>query len=136
MSGYVRVNERIVAKGTANLDGESHVGDMSVIFLNGEFTLNIRNREGLNLYPLNLMLINGLPEGTYTFAFSGPMIGLYHDTKDPREGPYINHYLEAAIVHIKIEPSSVSINITCTADLEKSSFDTYWYSEKKQAFGF
>jgi hypothetical protein len=66
--------------------------------------------------------------GRETYIFDGPRLGIYHDTADVREGPFINHFihhLEIAIAY----PSEheAAFDIKGTADLAESYMDSYWY---------
>lgn len=55
-------------------------------------------RQGISIYAFNKLMLSNYVESVLpkeeNYFFSGPNLGLYHDTQDPREGPYVNHGIE------------------------------------------
>jgi hypothetical protein len=95
-------------------------------------------RQGISIYAFNKLMLSNyvesvLPKEEYYF-FSGPNLGLYHDTQDPREGPYVNHGIENLNIQIFYGVSGTTILLKGTADLSKSGMDPYWYSGRKTGF--
>lgn len=92
------------------------------IFLSG--------RAAIRLYTLNsLMLpIESKRIGTERYLFEGPQLGLYHDTADIREGPFVNHYISRLDIEVTyLSTSEASVKVKGSANLAASSFDPYWY---------
>ncbi|UXY15759.1 hypothetical protein N8I74_01720 [Chitiniphilus purpureus] len=92
--------------------------------------ITLLGHERISLYVFNYLMfpIAKKREGIEKYSFSGPYLGLYHDTADPREGPYVNHHiekLEITIFYPTCDKAKFIIKGCC--DITKSSFDPYWY---------
>ena len=91
-------------------------------------------RAVIHLYACHSFMfpIEAKREGTECYQFSGPKLGLYSDTADIREGPYINHYIEQLEISISYPSHAKALFvIRGLSDLSKSSFDPYWYKGPK-----
>jgi hypothetical protein len=63
-----------------------------------------------------------------SYEFTGPRLGVYHETADPREGPFVNHYVERLEIRITYPTGDLAIvDVKAWADRSKSYFDSYWY---------
>lgn len=87
-------------------------------------------RQRISVYAFNSLMLSGRSprQDVDRITLDGPMLGLYHDTADIREGPYINHYLNHVEILIAYPSSDEAhIRISGKADLAKSSCDSYSY---------
>ncbi|MGH1440050.1 MAG: hypothetical protein ACRBBR_08080 [Cellvibrionaceae bacterium] len=93
------------------------------------FKLNIKKREAIKFYIFNSLMfpIESKRVGIEEYKFEGPRVGMYYDTVDPREGTYINHFINKLSIRIKYDSLSASFSIKGEANLSDSSFDEYWY---------
>lgn len=95
-------------------------------------------RENLSLYFFNDSLLHNYTEDflpiTEKFQFNGPGVGLYSDTADPREGPYVNHRVESVSITVHHTIKGRHIEIIGHADLRDSSYDSEYYKGKKSGF--
>jgi hypothetical protein len=95
-------------------------------------------REHISLYVFNQLMLSNYVESALPrheiYNFQGPQLGLYSDTADPREGPFVNHRLEKIELEIFYEFSGKTISIKGMADLANSGFDEYWYKGSKTGF--
>jgi hypothetical protein len=78
-------------------------------------SVDIPEREGITIYVFNKLMISryvtsALPREE-NYALKGPKLGLYHDTADPREGPYINHWVEQLKIQIKYDMAGIHFSI-------------------------
>lgn len=92
--------------------------------------IHLRGREYIRIYAFNsLMLpIESKRIGLDEYEMLGPKLGMYRDTADIREGPYINHYIDQLSISIAYYSDDEAwFNIKGKADLSKSSFDSYWH---------
>ncbi|UOD28031.1 hypothetical protein INH39_21460 [Massilia violaceinigra] len=93
-------------------------------------TIVLEKDHGLYLYAFNSRMFLSHPHrtGAERFIFEGPRLGLYYDTADPREGPFVNHHINRVDIHLDyLSADAVRVNIDGSADLAKSSVDEYWY---------
>jgi hypothetical protein len=88
--------------GTASINSKAAIDIPGVRLDHRSLEIHLHERERIRLYTFNsLMLpIEAMRKGTESYMFSGPMLGLYHDTADIREGPYINHYINQLEISI------------------------------------
>lgn len=128
-----------------DIDGEIVInGDVlpkiCKVQFNSSFGLQVQfgGRERLSLYFFNDLLLRSYHEKslpiTEKFQFNGPGIGLYSDTTDPREGPYVNHRVESVSVTVCYTLEGRRIEFIGHADLRNSSYNSDYYKGKK--FGF
>jgi hypothetical protein len=116
--------------GIASINGQATISIPGVMLDYRSLEIHLPGRERICIYVFNsLMLpIETKREGAEYYKFSGPKLGLYHDTADVREGPYINHYIEQLEVHISYPSRDEALfNIKGSCDLAKSYFNSYWY---------
>ncbi len=93
-------------------------------------TIVLEKGHGLYLYVFNSRMFLSHPHrtGAERFMFEGPRLGLYYDTADPREGPFVNHRINRVDIHLEyLSADAVRVNIDGSADLAKSWVDDYWY---------
>jgi hypothetical protein len=98
-------------------------------------SVDIPEREGITIYVFNKLMISryvtsALPREE-NYALKGPKLGLYHDTADPREGPYINHWVEQLKIQIKYDMAGIHFSIHGEAGLSNSGVDEYWYKGER-----
>ncbi len=92
--------------------------------------IGLRPGAGIEIYCFNTLMlpIRARRVSPLKFNFEGPMLGIYHDTADPREGPFVNHYINKLEVNVEFpSDQEASIEMIGVADLALSSFDKYWY---------
>lgn len=113
-----------------SINGAPISGVLGVHLDSKSFEVALSGRAAIRLYTFNSLMfpIESERIGTERYLFEGPKLGLYHDTADIREGPFINHYisrLESEITYPS--PREASFKIKGSANLAASSFDPYWY---------
>jgi hypothetical protein len=112
-----------------------HIGEAeSVTESPGAIDIKLRGHEHIIIYAFSRSMFapSFMRQGVEHFEFSGPRLGLYHDTADMREGPFINHFLQHLSVDIAYQGSQVLVAFNGEADLLHSSIDKYWYKGKKE----
>lgn len=97
---------------TAFINGKAVTGVPGVRLDSRSLEIHLHDRARIHLYTFNwLMLpIESKRKGTEQYKFAGPILGLYHDTADIREGPYVNHYIDQLEIYISYpsnEPHSI-----------------------------
>lgn len=112
------------------IDGKPAEDGCGVRFDCRTLEILLPGRQRISIYAFNTLMLLARPASQEIdrFILDGPKLGLYHDTADIREGPYIKHYLSHIEVSIAY-PSNDQAHITVSgrADLAKSAFDSYWY---------
>lgn len=115
---------------TAVINGKI-IDNLNEIKINhNSFEINLHGRETISLYTFNSLMLpsSAKREGVELYKFSGPRLGLYHDTADVREGPYVNHFIESLEIEISYPSSNeAQFRVKGHCHLANSSFDTYWY---------
>lgn len=112
------------------IDGNLVGGECGVRFDYRTLEILLPGRQRISIYAFNTLMLSARSarQEADRFMFDGPKLGLYHDTADIREGPYINHYLshvEASIFYPSKEEARITVS--GSADLAKSVFDSIWY---------
>jgi hypothetical protein len=97
--------------------------------------IKIPEKAGIQIYAFNKMMLSNyvtsaLPREE-NYSLIGPRLGLYHDTKDPREGPYINHWIEQLKIQIKYDVTGKHFLVNGEANLSNSGVDEYWYNGER-----
>jgi len=116
--------------GTVSINGSAAITIPGVRLDYRSLEIHLFKKERIRLYTFNsLMLpIEAKRDGTEYYKFFGPKLGLYHDTIDIREGPYINHNIEQLEISIQYySHDAAHFIIKGCCDLTKSYFDPYWY---------
>jgi hypothetical protein len=122
--------EPLLKPGNAFVNGNPINGICGVRLDHRGLEIYLRGQECIRLYTFNsLMLpINAKRSRTDKYIYCGPNLGLYHDTVDMREGPYINHHINHLEITITYNTSEEALfNIKGNADLSKSYFDPNGY---------
>lgn len=93
-----------------------------------EFDLGARR--GVRLYTFSSLML--APEssrgGEERYEFTGPRLGIYHETADAREGPFVNHHVERLEIRVSYPtPDLAVVDVKAWADRSKSFLDSYWY---------
>ncbi len=118
--------------------GRATIGGRSISKINGVTldqwgaVINIKDRERINIFAFNSFMFPNETNriGLDEYVLSGPCLGIYSDTDDPREGPYVNHFIKELSISITYYSADEAwINISGSADLSKSS---YGYPQKKE----
>ena len=87
-------------------------------------------REAIRLYTFNSLMfpIDSKRTGTQKYSFEGPQLGIYHNTADVREGPFVNHFISQLDIEISFRSEKEALlKVKGSANLAASSFDPYWY---------
>jgi hypothetical protein len=116
--------------GEAFVNGSPVNGMRGVRLDTRTFEIHLHGRECIRLYTFNssMLPIQSKRIGVDKYIFNGPQLGLYHDTADIREDPYINHFISQLEIFITYCSSDEAFfRIKGTADLSRSSLDPYWY---------
>lgn len=102
----------------------------------------LRGREHISIYAFSRFMLaprwkkSGEEKVVYNkeeyFLFTGPRLGMYSDTADIREGPFVNHYINKLEVLVTYKDSQFFLELNGEADLSCSSIDDYWYKGKKE----
>lgn len=120
----------ILYPGTVILDGRLLDAIRGVKLDHQTLEIKLPGRAAIRIYTFNTLMLRIEAErtGTERFAFTGPRLGMYHDTADIREGPCVNHFISELEIEIGY-PSKLdaSFRILGRADLAASSVDRYWY---------
>lgn len=112
------------------VDGKPIVNALGAKIDSDSLTIRLDSTEYIDLYPFNarMFAIASQRVDAERFVFEGPKLGLYCDTADPREGPYVNHLINRLEIHLHyLSPLTVQLEIKGSADLARSSFDPCWY---------
>jgi hypothetical protein len=116
--------------GTASINGTAATDILGVKIDYRSLEIQLKGRECIDIMCFNSMMlaVEAKREGSERYAFTGPKLGLYHDTADIREGPYVNHYINRLEIFISY-PSRLeaSFVIKGSCDLSKSYVDPYWH---------
>lgn len=115
--------------GTAVLDG-CFLDSIGVKLDHKTLEIKLSGRAAIHLYTFSsLMLpIEAKRIGAEKYAFVGPRLGLYHDTADVREGPFVNHFINELEIEIAyLSKVDASFRLVGKADLSASTVDQYWY---------
>lgn len=86
-----------------------------------KISLSVFNRNIISNY------VERILPTTDSYTFSGPNLGMYSDTADMREGPFVNHCFKKLEIIIFHEPAGKTVTVKGVADLENSGVDNYWY---------
>lgn len=117
----------IKTKGKVIIDGETASNSLNILFTKLSAKINIRQKEGVVINVLNEVLSNIFIEEYSIASFDGLGIGFYHDTADPREGPYVNHNFYSINISCYRLFNGTLIRIQCFADYKDTSLDTTYY---------
>ncbi len=118
------------AVGSAIINNET-IENISGVRLNAEslYISLIRNTSSIDIYTFKsfMLPIESKRKGIERYVFSGPRLGVYCEVADPREGSFVNHFIEEMDINIEYLDKSALFSIKGMADISKSSFDSYWY---------
>jgi hypothetical protein len=122
--------ERSIVLGTATINGQP-VGALRDVRLDHRYLeILLQGHAGICVYAFSSLMfsVESNRRGSDNYVMDGPKLGFYHDTRDPREGPYVNHYinhLDVTVIYKSIDEAH--LRICGVADLTKSAIDSYWY---------
>ena len=120
--------------GTAVVDGNKLDPIRGARLDHRTLELSLIDNSALRIYTFNsLMLpIEAKRTGVETYEFFGPKLGIYHDTADLREGPFVNHFIRKLKIEISyLSKAEATIILIGEADLSESNVDPYWYKGSK-----
>lgn len=112
------------------INGKPIVNALGAKIDSNSFEIELDSAEYIVLYPFNARMFAIASQRVHSerFVFDGPRLGFYCDTEDPREGPYVNHFINRLEIRLQyLSPLAVLVEIEGSADLARSSFDAYWY---------
>lgn len=112
------------------IDGKPVKEGCGVQFDHRTLEVILPGRQRISIYAFNSLMLSGRSpsQDVDRITLDGPRLGLYHDTADMREGPFINHYLSHVEISIAYPSNDEArVHIFASADLAKSSCDPYWY---------
>lgn len=112
--------------GKAIVGGREIEGKFKVL-LTRIIGISFGDREGVSLYLLDKGVSELLGEGKSELKFDEGNLGIYHHTKDIREGPYVNHKFHSVKLSKTKSAFGCSLRLLCKADYSNSTFDSYWY---------
>ncbi len=116
--------------GSAIVNGKSVTAMRGVRLDYRSLEIYLLGRKCIDLYTFNSLMLASQPKQIRVdeYVFKGPKLGLYHDTADMRNGPYVNHFIDHLEISIKCCPGGeFTFSIKGKADLSKSSFDPNCY---------
>ncbi|WP_174873057.1 hypothetical protein [Vogesella oryzae] len=117
---------------TCHINGKAIHGIPGVKLDYQALEIHLHGRERIKLYTFKAVMLPNERnrKGTDRYSFIGPKLGLYHDTIDMRDGPYVNHYIDQLDISITyLSNTEASFNIKGRCDLARSYFDPYYFKE-------
>ncbi|GAB3368268.1 hypothetical protein [Massilia agri] len=113
-----------------SINGETFSDVLGVQIDAGTTNIQLSETAYIDLYPFNARMFAKASQrlNPERYVFEGPNLGIYCDTADPREGPYVNHFINRLEIHLQyLSPLTVLLEIAGSADLARSTIDPYWY---------
>lgn len=124
-----RVAEMNLQSPVAFLDG-TRIAEVRAKLDHRSLEFELGARRGVRFYTFSSLMLS--PEsrraGEESYEFTGPRLGVYHETADPREGPFVSHQVERLEIRVIYPaPDLALVDVRAWADRSKSFVDSYWY---------